>query len=292
MKRYFFLALFTFGIAAFIVAFDWPVLSRDITATFGEYRGNHFHNGIDIGGGEQDVYPIADGEVVFSFEENEYADDIPTGLGSFIILEHAGKIRSAYDHLMTGSMRIRTGEIASSEPLGKLGATGFSEGPHLHLQIMDRELGRTINPLLILPALSDNRAPIIGGTALISSGGRIPLHEGSVIPSGEVELTAQVYDPRPTVNFFWPMAPYRINVFLNGQQVFQLTCDSLAMMDGEDTLNPSSDVSFSNFYTSPDIVSLGHFELPPGKAKIEIEARDFVDNRNVISYTFDVQDFQ
>ncbi len=83
---------------------DWPLERVVLTATFGESRGDHFHAGIDLGGGEQAVRPIAAGEVVFAHEEGEDYSSVPIGLGSFLVLEHKGGVRSIYGHLQAGSM--------------------------------------------------------------------------------------------------------------------------------------------------------------------------------------------
>jgi hypothetical protein len=47
---------------------DWPVAARIITGTFGEDRGDHFQDGIDIGGGNQDVHAVLPGELVFRYD--------------------------------------------------------------------------------------------------------------------------------------------------------------------------------------------------------------------------------
>jgi len=64
---------------------DWPVSSRIITGTFGEDRGDHFHNGIDIGGGSQDVHPVLPGELVFRFDDASDYSSLPRGVGSFVV---------------------------------------------------------------------------------------------------------------------------------------------------------------------------------------------------------------
>ena len=47
---------------------QWPVENMSVTSTFAERRGDHYHSGIYIGGGEQDVVSVSDGKVVFLFE--------------------------------------------------------------------------------------------------------------------------------------------------------------------------------------------------------------------------------
>jgi len=99
---------FLIGSAFFITpvcrGFDWPVEEKVLMATFGERRHGHFFSGIDIGGGEQVVFPIADGELIFFHEEGALSHALKRGNGSFIVLQHEGGIRSAYSHLRKGSI--------------------------------------------------------------------------------------------------------------------------------------------------------------------------------------------
>ena len=100
---------------------EWPVAQVVVTATFGESRGDHFHAGIDLGGGVQEVLPIAAGEVVFAHEEGEDRSSVPVGLGSFLVLQHKGGVRSIYGHLEAGSMPRGEKSFDGSRPLGKVG---------------------------------------------------------------------------------------------------------------------------------------------------------------------------
>ena len=52
-----------------------------ITSTFGEFRTDHFHNGVDFGGSKMEIYPMADGEIVHYFD---IAEDPTTSLATAI----------------------------------------------------------------------------------------------------------------------------------------------------------------------------------------------------------------
>ena len=83
---------------------DWPVSARIITGTFGEDRGDHFQNGIDIGGGSQDVHAVLPGELVFRYDEASDYSSLPRGVGSFVVLHHDQDILTLYCHLQNGSL--------------------------------------------------------------------------------------------------------------------------------------------------------------------------------------------
>jgi hypothetical protein len=92
--------------ACFSFAFDWPVETKVLYSTFGGNDGKHFRTGIELGGSEQSVFPIAEGEVIFFFEEGtnyQTYQTVPRGYGSFVVLQHEGDIQSVYANLAPGS---------------------------------------------------------------------------------------------------------------------------------------------------------------------------------------------
>ena len=75
-----------------------------ITSTFGEFRTDHFHNGVDFGGSKMEIYPMADGEIVHYFDIAEDPTRQLYGVGNTIILEHPNGIRSYYYHIEDGTI--------------------------------------------------------------------------------------------------------------------------------------------------------------------------------------------
>ncbi len=147
-------------------ALEWPVAKPVITGNFGEDRGDHFHLGVDLGGGEQPVYPALPGELVFRYEENADYSSLPRGVGSFVVLSHPDNVLTVYCHLKTDDRRPTTTKYAARDVLGILGETGASEGKHLHLMVYDGETRSFVNPLSLLPPIPDHQVPTIGRIAL------------------------------------------------------------------------------------------------------------------------------
>jgi hypothetical protein len=85
-------------------AFDWPVEERRLMAAFGESRYGAFLGGIYLSCGETAVYPIADGEVIFSFEEGGGPHALARPNGSFLAMQHEGGVQSIYSHLKPGTV--------------------------------------------------------------------------------------------------------------------------------------------------------------------------------------------
>ena len=185
--------------------------ARVITGTFGEDRGDHFHNGIDIGGGTQDVRPVLAGELVFRYDEASDYTSIPRGVGSFVVLRHDQDILSVYAHLQGGSLGPERALYAPGEKLGVTGETGHADGLHLHFTVFDLEAASAVNPLAFLPALADRQPPVIRRLFAAAGDQKTPLDNGVTLKPGRVEILAEVYDLREDVSFRWPLAPSAVS---------------------------------------------------------------------------------
>jgi hypothetical protein len=269
-------------------ALDWPVAHRIVTGTFGESRGDHFHTGIDIGGGEQDVHPILGGEVVFRYEEGTGYTSLPRGVGSFIVLQHPDNILSVYCHLKRGTVAA-TRTVASSDRLGIEGDTGASEGTHLHIAVYDRETSVFLNPLSLLPPLKDTQAPVVRRISLRLGDREVPVENGLTLPSGQGEVLGEVFDPREDVRFLWPMAPYALRLSLNGKEVSKVVFDSFQVRDGR-TVVGGTKLAVEDLYASPTQMRCGAVELRGGESHLMLAVRDFAGNETVREAFFTIRE--
>ncbi|HPM72605.1 MAG TPA: M23 family metallopeptidase [Spirochaetales bacterium] len=122
----------------------WPINGR-ISSNFG-YRPNpftgvrQFHNGLDIVGPlNATVKAAMDGKVA----ETGYS----AVFGNFVILSHPEGYQTLYAHLNKISVKAGV-SIAQGSPVGLLGSTGYSTGPHLHFGVFKR--GAPLDPLKLL----------------------------------------------------------------------------------------------------------------------------------------------
>jgi murein DD-endopeptidase MepM/ murein hydrolase activator NlpD len=113
-----------------------------VTSEFG-IRNGRPHKGIDISASVgEPIYAALDGKVAYVGTQRGY--------GNVIILEHDNYIMTVYAH--NESNLVRLGEtVKKGQPIGTLGKTGSTSGPHLHFEYRVR--GRAINPRNVLPAL-------------------------------------------------------------------------------------------------------------------------------------------
>ena len=242
-----------------VFGLDWPVAAKIITGTFGEDRGDHFHNGIDIGGGSQDVHAVLPGELVFRYDEAADFSSLPRGVGSFVVLHHDQDILSLYCHLQNGSLGPLRTSYSPADRLGVIGDTGHADGVHLHFAVFDDEAGSTVNPLSFLPPLPD-----------------------------PAEILAEVYDLREDVSFSWPLAPASVSVSVDGTEVSRLSFDSLQVVEGRAVLNGTT-LSRGQVYDSAGYLRCGTVELRPGASSLRITARDLAGNEAVRTISFSVR---
>jgi len=291
-----------------VFGFDWPLQKVTITSTFAESRGDHFHAGIDLGGGEQEVLPIAEGELVFGHEQSWSLSGLPVGLGNYVVLQHQGGVRSLYAHLKERSVDPERRLYDRGTALGVVGSSGYSSGKHLHLSIIDSEMGTIINPLLLLPALPDRQKPALRAVALYDGRQQTPVSgKASVaVRAGTYELLAEAFDLREEVSFLWKLAPYKVLVYQDGREVVSFVFDSLQTRRdpasartgaarqrsqppafGEMVL-AGSQRAFPELFAGPWQLRLGTVTLPPGKTTLAVYVVDFAGNEGSEEFTLEV----
>jgi hypothetical protein len=271
-----------------VFGLDWPVAARIVTGTFGENRGDHFHGGLDIGGGSQDVHPVLPGELVFRYDEAGDYSSLPRGVGSFVVLHHDQDILSLYAHLKGGSLGPLHTAYLPGERLGVIGETGHANGPHLHFSVFDVEAGSSINPLAFLPPLADRQPPVIRHVFLAAGEQRLALDNGVVVKPGRVDILADTYDLREDVSFRWPLAPFAVSVSVDGAEVSRVSFDSLQVVEGKALLD-GGPLSRDGTYDAGGLLRCGSVDLRPGESQLRISARDFAGNETVKTILFSVR---
>ncbi len=116
--------------------FIWPV-KGPITQRFSAQ-----HRAIDIAADFGTVVVAADTGTVTKAGWNNL------GLGYRIVIDHHIDYITVYAHL--SALLVREGEVVKKgQPIGLIGSTGNSTGPHLHFAI--RDYGILVDPLTLLP---------------------------------------------------------------------------------------------------------------------------------------------
>jgi murein DD-endopeptidase MepM/ murein hydrolase activator NlpD len=128
----------------------------------GEHRN---HNGTDIGAPEgTPIQAIADGVV------DTVADTGSSGYGKYVRIDHQNGYRSLYAH-MSATSTTKGAKVKKGQVIGKVGSTGSSTAPHLHIEVT-RD-GAFVDPMSVLSGAQGIPAPTDGtGAPADSSGGK------------------------------------------------------------------------------------------------------------------------
>jgi len=123
--------------------FDWPTAGARISGWYFRDASNPAHGGIDIGLRTGDAVFAADGGVII------FAGWWGSGgYGNLIVVDHLNGWQTWYGHL--SQVNVFCGQqVNAGEVIGLGGSTGWSSGPHLHLEL--RLQGVPYDPLAYLP---------------------------------------------------------------------------------------------------------------------------------------------
>jgi len=117
-------------------AFQKPVAEYRLTQGF-----HRFHLAVDLAALKgTSIRPIKEGLVA---EESSSR----VAFGNNLVIDHGSGLKSRYAHL--AKIFVKKGQAVNQDTiLGEVGSTGFSTGPHLHLEITAH--GQSLNPRTLL----------------------------------------------------------------------------------------------------------------------------------------------
>lgn len=121
---------------------QWPVAKGYVSSNFGmrkdPFNGKRRkHKGIDIAGPKGTaVMSIAAGRVVHSGRKGGY--------GLMVEVQHENNLTSRYAHLSAVLVK-EGGQVSQGDLIGRIGSSGRSTGPHLHLEVLKDK--KNVNPL-------------------------------------------------------------------------------------------------------------------------------------------------
>lgn len=121
--------------------FVWPVSGLYTVTSYYGSRRSGFHTGIDIAGGN------ASGKLVLAADSGtvELVKFSNRSYGNQVVINHGNGVKTRYAHMLDGSISVSVGQkVSRGQPIGRVGNTGNSTGPHLHFEVIVN--GNTVNP--------------------------------------------------------------------------------------------------------------------------------------------------
>ncbi len=253
-----------------------PLKRIKLTSTFGESRKDHFHNGIDLGAGKQDVYAVKDGKIIFYYDRSEFPFDNYPGSGNFVILDHE-KTRSYYMHLKDNSLNKTNYQVKESAAIGITSDTGHSYGVHLHFGIEKKQPLEILNPISFFKDhINDRARPRIERFLVkVDDSSLIPVFNTYNIRGGtKITLFVKTYDLIQNNNN--KMGPYKITCYINDEKFRTYTFDRLIVKNNYYYLPPG--FKFDDTYHDKFTYILGEFPIREKRYDIKIIVEDFFGN--------------
>lgn len=112
---------------------QWPMNGDTTTQPFAKYSSTRkaYHLGVDLRSENKTVKAAADGVVVYK--------DYTSGNGKHVVISHTlndKTVKTLYSHLDSYNSCPNVGEtVKVGQPIGVMGNTGNSTGPHLHFAV-------------------------------------------------------------------------------------------------------------------------------------------------------------
>lgn len=155
-----------------------------VTTAFGQVDALHptGHQGVDFAEPEgTPIPPLFDGKVIDK--------GFDSALGNYVVVQsNNGQVAATYGHLESTPLNIGDTVKFNSGTIGLVGSTGYSTGPHLHLQLIQGS--EPIDPMTIIRPLRDvMQAGLLGGKNIAES---VIDSVGGVLGSGKDAITKPI----------------------------------------------------------------------------------------------------
>lgn len=106
-----------------------------------------FHSGADLAANiGEPIYPVMEGVIVLI--ENGWL-----GYGNRVIVSHGNGVTTLYGHMSKITTEVGK-KVGINDKIGEVGSTGFSTGPHLHLELRQDDV--PVDPAEILSEVKDH----------------------------------------------------------------------------------------------------------------------------------------
>jgi murein DD-endopeptidase MepM/ murein hydrolase activator NlpD len=122
-------------------SFIWPSSSHYLSGY--EYSPSTNHFAIDIAGDLGEPLWASDSGVIVYAGWNNF------GYGNMVVIDHGNGWQTLYAHLSVVGV-VCGQSVFQGTPLGQIGSTGKSSGPHIHFEMVHDSYGK-VNPLDFLP---------------------------------------------------------------------------------------------------------------------------------------------
>ena len=262
---------------------EWPAYRKFypaipyLSSTFGEFRYDHFHNGLDLAGLGVPVYPMAKSKLLYRYYSQDDPYEAERGPGNVLFLDHGQGWWSGYYHLLEEEISLDEAVLDSAKAVARMGSTGRSSGAHLHFHLIGEYGKKLVNPLKHLPPIEDPNPPKIHALVIITSESQTRLEQGRehlIRLTRKYPLFLELEDPGKEKNS--RRGIYQLAWSMNKGKRRKLRFDELSYRGGDWYLEG---LSFSQVFHK-NLYYLGEPRFQQGLNEIRVEAEDHNGNKS------------
>jgi hypothetical protein len=228
------------------------------------------------------VYPVESGTLLFYWDKALFPLDNYPGGGNYKILEHHNGVYSIYMHLENGISSKQS--YTKQDSLGMMGNTGHSISKHVHFSIMQYLRRVSVNPLKVLPAWNDTKAPVISDIAFhIGEKLIIVKDRANIRLTRHYPLLVKIND---AMSGRENLGVYRLSVVFNGKKVLNEEFGAISISMGRLTVNGKK---FERLFDNKGYYKIEGLSYAEGENVVKVTASDFAGNTAEKEFTFNVK---
>lgn len=285
MKKIFSTAI-TFSLFANLFCFDWPlqkVESSQITGYFGQKNSIIPSTSITISDADEVISSDVGNTLIVIEDSTDDTDFFPSALGTAIIMSQEDNLLCVYSNLDRYSIRTKnsTKQIEKGEIIAKAGKSGYQKKENsLNFQLIDTKERKAINPLTILPQISNLPALSISNLQVRNKNGvAYDLQYAKNFNAGLFRL----YFKRNEL-----AVPYKTSILLNGELSDEIVFNSINQEGGNCNIMGIKNYSAAEIYPDDKYMMIGEAHLKPGKFTLSLLFSDIKGETRQINYNITV----
>jgi len=278
--------LMALGLACAVLAvfgFDWPLDDGGFRYGFGSARAG-FLKGAEFGGADGVVRAADDGELVFTALCPHLPGGYPLVEGSMMAIDHASDMVTIYAGMARESTTAYLTSVKRGAILGRSVRAGNHRGASVYTY--DSRTRRYINPLILMPPVRDDRAPVIRSTALFADGQEIELDQAKSVGQGSYQVIVDAYDTSPAG---MASAPFGIRVIIDGSERAAVAYDAAWSRDGVLSVFGGGSRVASEYQQPDGRVHFGPYTFARGRSVMSIIVTDYAGNKREQTYSIIIQ---
>jgi hypothetical protein len=285
MKRIFQLTIILFvsflisaSLSGNLGAMSWPTEDAVLFRNFGSNDNGRPVLGMIFNGGTG-VLAAEKGVVIFSRNNSDKADRLPSPLGAWTAVDHEDGLISIYSRYEDNPVVYK--QVEKSQPIAESGVSGWSGQNGFYFMVFDRRERHWINPAMIVTPIQRTRPPQIISVDFKDAQGVVAQSRNLSQGRYTVLVNAISLPLTPLAQGSF-LVPQKIVCSVNGAEAGSLNFEAFSARDGVLMVYRNGLVSAKKVYSAFPAFEAAEIFLTRGQANLEIIVQDIAGNTNTV----------